>query len=534
MQDQPGSAPPSAWAAFAHLTAAKATRYRRILGAFADARRTYVVHLRPQDVAQALGEELGDGLALELAQLADWGNLTPSPDTTRVTSPEEFNSKRLLYALTRTGEAVETGLAAYAAVLARRAELQTVALEDIRTDLAVLIGLAEEDHVDAARATATLRSLEGVFASLADNAAAFMASLTRSIETATDGIEGFLTYKDGLIGYLQRFIGDLVLASGQIAAQLAVIEQLGRDRLLVAAAGRLAADAAPDGDRAAPDGNRAAPDGNRLALSDDGTGADAAEDRLAELQQQWEGLRRWFVGTTDRPSQADLLRARARAAIPDLLETVQTLHERQSGRSDRMADYLELARWFAEAPDDRARHRLWRVAFGLHPARHLGVDAETLDARTITDVAAATPWAQAPAVHVSPRLRRTTRYVKRGPARMADRADARASLARLLTAEFAELDAARRRLATGEPVRLSDLAVDEGTFPLLLRLLTDALAAAGPGGPATTTSSDGTMRLHLRPTGDGRLAHIRTATGTLVGHDHVLQVDDLSGGGDGG
>ena len=39
-----------------------------------------------------------------------------------------------------------------------------------------------------------------------------------------------------------------------------------------------------------------------------------------------------------------------------------------------------LARWFAEAPDDEAAHRLWRAAFGLCPARHLSVIGETADA----------------------------------------------------------------------------------------------------------------------------------------------------------
>ncbi len=41
------------------------------------------------------------------------------------------------------------------------------------------------------------------------------------------------------------------------------------------------------------------------------------------------------------------------------------------------------------------------------------------------------------------------------------------------------------------------------------------------------------MRLRLVPTGDGRLAHIRTGVGTLTGHDHVLQIDDLLGVADG-
>lgn len=509
------------WSGFAHLTATKADRYRRILTAFADARRNYVVHLRPQDVARQLGEAPTDGLIAELDQLADWGNLRPAPDTTRVTSVEEFTRRRMLYSLTRTGEAVEAGMAAYAGILARRAELQTVALEDIRTGLAVLIGLAEAEHVDAARAAATLRDLDTVFSSLADNAAAFMSSLTRSIDTAAEGEEGFLAYKDGLIGYLERFIGDLVVASGQIGGQMDTLEQLGIDRVLAAAAGRRAADTAPTGDATvASDHDTATP----LGQTDD-----VVADHQHRLGEEWEGLRRWFVGSPDGPSQAELLRARARAAIPDLLETVQTLHERRSGRSDRMADYLTLARWFAEAPDDRARHRLWRAAFGLHPSRHLGIDGETLDARAEHDVPATTRWADAPAVHVSARLRRTTRYARPGPSRIVDRSDARQALARQLSGERAEIAAARRRLASDGVVRLSDLLLDADTFPVLLSVLGQTLTSGRPGERVDTVSSDGTMRLVLEPTGDGRLAHIATPFGTLTGHDHLLQITELVG-----
>src|SRR5947209_13549139 len=40
------------------------------------------------------------------------------------------------------------------------------------------------------------------------------------------------------------------------------------------------------------------------------------------------------------------------------------IYDRRSGRSDRTADLRALARWFAEAEDDQAAHRLWRCAFG--------------------------------------------------------------------------------------------------------------------------------------------------------------------------
>src|SRR5690606_41957219 len=58
------------------------------------------------------------------------------------------------------------------------------------------------------------------------------------------------------------------------------------------------------------------------------------------------------------------------------------LHPFPTRRSSDLADFRTLARWFAQAPDDAARHRLWRVAFGLHSSRHLTVDADTLAERT--------------------------------------------------------------------------------------------------------------------------------------------------------
>lgn len=508
-----GADPGPSWTPFAHLAWPKAERYRRILRVFAEARQGFIVHLRPEDVAEALGEPADERLTEDLDKLAEAGNLRTTPDTSRVTRVEDFNRRRLLYALTREGEAVETALDNYAATLARRAELQAVALEDIRVGLRALIDLAEAAEPDPGRTAATLRDLEGVFQGLADNAAAFMASLSRSIDTAAEGVEGFLAYKDQLIGYLQRFIGDLVVASAEISASLRTLDELGIDRLLAAAATRQAADAAPGAEsEEAHDAQRA-----------------AEEAHLETWRSRWAGLRRWFLGGPNTPSQADLLRARARAAIPDLLEAVALLHERRAGHSDRTADFRTLARWFAEAPSETDAHRLWRVAFGLASARHLTVDGDTLDARRAEPVPASTSWLDAPRITVSARLRRTGSYQRRGPVRSTDRSAERAELARRLAAERAETAAARRRLATGRPTRLSELTLDADTFPLFLRILGDALAAARPGQPAETTTTDGSLRIRLDPAPDGRIAELRTPDGVLRGPDHLLEIIDDHG-----
>jgi len=88
----------------------------------------------------------------------------------------------------------------------------------------------------------------------------------------------------------------------------------------------------------------------------------------------------------------------ALSAIPRLLQAVSLLHERRAGRSDRAADFRRLALWFAEAPKHADAHRLWRAAFGLSPARHLAL--AVIDEK----ISANTPWREAPAVPVLPKL----------------------------------------------------------------------------------------------------------------------------------
>jgi uncharacterized protein (TIGR02677 family) len=490
---------------FAHATAPTSAAYRAALQVFAAAKTSFRVHLRPEDVVEAL-PAIGDPAAL-LTQLVAWGNLRADPDTSRVTTVEDFLRPRHLYSLTPAGEAAERALQAYDEALGRRAELQSVALSDIRD----LLGeLAVLDAADTGKVHRSLSALSGRFRGLADNASAFMGSVQRAVDLVDGDEQAFIAYKDRLVDYLQRFVRDLVVLSADIAERLDAIDP---GPLLAAAARHEAADAAPDG-------------------TDD---ADAAALRLAEWTSRWHGLTSWFVGDRGHPSQSSLLRDRARAAVPALLAAAATLHERRSGRSDRSADFRALARWFAEAESDADCHRLWRAVFGLSPARHLTVDAETLERRRERPVPPSTPWADAPPIDVAPRLRRTGSAERRGrPTAVEDRSAARRHLAELAATERAQVHAARRRFATGRPTRLSDLgALDPVEFRLLLGLLGDALAALHPGeGEVETTTSDGSLLLRLSRPAGGAVAEIRTADGVLRGPDCLLTVADLDGAGE--
>ncbi|WP_231329101.1 TIGR02677 family protein [Actinomadura graeca] len=507
----PGSG--AAWPQpFAHLSAPNAALYRDVLCSFARAKERFIVHLRPEDVAAESRRESDEQLAQALEKLVEWGNLRADADTGRVTSVEDFHRKRLLFQLTPAGHAAEQAIAFYEEAIGQRGVLQSVALADIADRLAALSALAGEDDPDPAKLHLLLLALADRFSSLADNAQAFMASLRRAIDFSDGDVEGFIEYKERLIEYINRFIADLANSGATIATLLNEVEARGHERLLGLVARREAADAAPSGADAAEAFGR----------------AEAAA--LESWRNRWRGLRDWFVsGGTDRPSQARLLRRSAVTAIKQLVDTVGLLNERRSGRSDRSADFRALARWFAEAPDEAATHRLWRAAFGLTSARHLTVTAVTVAAWE-QDAPQGVPWADAPPVRISPQLRRTGSYERRGkPNRVQDRSEMRRLLRERADREAAETAAARTRLRTDGPVRLSELGVlDARAFRLFLSLLGDALAVRLPGDTEVkAVTGDGSMEVRLSLVPHGGQVHIVTEDGVLSGPEHLIEITDL-------
>lgn len=503
----PAPLPASASALFSHITADKAALYRAIMQTFSAAKRQFRLHLRPDEVlaeSQWPGDERPsiENVQQALAQLVDWGNLQAQPDTARVATVEDFYRKRLLYRLTAGGEAVEAGLQVFVETLARRAELQSVALDDIRSQLVGLRELARQAPLDAAKIHGALRDLVHVFEGLANNAEAFMAGLSRTLELQRAEVAAVLSFKTRLIDYLQRFVGDLVLRSSQIAGHLRELQEF-EPQLLRIAAERDARDTAPGETDTAP-----------LVV----------DEKLAAWNERWQGLRRWFVPTAGSRSQAELLRSNALSAIPRLLQAVSLLNERRAGRSDRAADFRRLAFWFAETRTEGEAHRLWRAAFALSPARHLALDVPE------SRVSAGTPWRDAPPVAIHPKLREQGMLSTRGaPPRIVDRSAERAQLAERVAEEAAQTRAARLRLATGKESRLSQLGwLDAKSFRLFLSLLGDALTAQShPQETVERHTSDGSLLIRLVPLDEHSHAEIETEVGRFSGRDHSILIREV-------
>lgn len=489
---------------FRHVSAERSELYRGIMDVFSHAKRQFRLHLRPDEVRSELRCPDAALPSLEvvqaaLAQLTEWGNLTAQADTGRVASIEDFYRARFLYRLSESGEAVEAGMAAFAQALGRRAELQSVALEDILSRLEALLTLAGAEPLDDVKVHEALRDLTSVFSSLADNAQAFMAAVARTIDLQVAGASALMAYKKRLIDYLERFIGDLVVRSSQIAQHLLELAPHA-DVLLVAAAAREARDAVPGAGE---------------------TASDVLAHKLAAWRERWTGLCAWFRREGQAQSQAELLRARARSAIPQLLAALSELNDRRSGKSDRSADFRVLARWFAQCESNDAAHRLFRAAFALSPARHLSLCTPS------EHVGATTPWSEAAPVMIHPKLRERGTLSPRGaPPRVRDRSRERALLGQQLAAEQHALDAARQRFARGEPMLLSQLGkLDRHEFRVLLGLLGEALAAQRSADePVQRPSSDGLLMITLEPLGGDSHAVIETEEGVFRGRDHRLTV----------
>lgn len=510
-------------AAFNYVTADKAPLYRAVMKGFAEAKTHFVIHLRPEEVAERCGRG-GDEVRTALAQLVEWGNLLAQPDTARVGSVEEFYRARYLYHLSPAGEAAEAALTRFDELLGRRGALQAVALRDVRDALEALLGLAAEAAPDEGRVRAALLNVTRRFGDLADNAQRFMTEMGRTLDLRTIDRAAFIAYKELVKGYIERFVRDLVVLSADIAGRLEALEGAGIGALLAIAAAGEAEDIAPDPQPGpAPDAPAEAPPRDRYRQA------------LAEWHAHWEGLRAWFLGSDDHPSQAAVLRARARAAINQLLEAVVRLNERRLGRSDRAADFRTLARWFMECDSDADAHRLWRTAFGLAPCRHLAIDDDGRERRDRDPVPPSASWWEAPPLPLHPRLRDTGRYSRRGPAaQVQSRSGGRARLAQRLAAESEQAREARRRLATGAETTLSALGtLDEAAFRFLLQLLGEALSAArpprqpgAPPPPIRTVTGDGAVEIEMAPLGAESRAEIVTPIGTFAGRDYRVRFTD--------
>jgi len=461
---------------------------------FAEAKRQYVLRLRPEDVLDRARRH-SHGLDLEedpestLDQLVSWGNLKRTQDTARARSLAEFARRRSLYQLTPEGEAAQLAVEQVERSLGTTGSLQDFMLPAILDELRSLQSNLDRADPDTGVLLASLTNLFSQFASLANNASIFMGSLTDAIEAGDVAEDSFLIYKQAVLAYLDRFLSQLEQLAPEIRTAVEALETSGIERLVHLAA---SADEAPT-----PDG---------------------VTDRSPELLGRWEGLRGWFVGDPGQWPTLESLQAAARDAIIRLLAILQRLNDKHYRRIDRAADFIQLARWF-ESSSGPVAHRLWRTAFGLTSARHLSTTSPDEGA------VAGMSWWDAQPCEIAPRLRSTGRGERTGrTGAIEDHTATKHELAQRLARRRVKRRQALAAFASRSPLHLSQLGeLDEDSFDVLLEFLGRALGRSVTRG-RPVTSVDGSFRVTITVPRDAKRTSVLTPRGRLAGPDFELDV----------
>jgi uncharacterized protein (TIGR02677 family) len=477
--------------------------YLALMHAFAEAVERLETALTPDDVRTRLRstgrfcEPEDDDLRAALEQLRDWGLLDAVQNhTENYRTASEYERRNVQYFLTKRGEAAYAGVTHAMTVLASTGALQTAVLDAIADRLTGLAELLGDASASDRRVFTTLTELETHLEALRTNTAQFNSELQRLLRAEGADLATFHEVKAATVGYLQEFLTDLDQRIHAIATGIARVEDLGAEHLWQRAL--LGAELPPTG------------------------GKDVEAVWLGHRRTRWEGLRAWFAPADGCEPRADQLRDVARRAIITLLQALDRITESRRRSTSAIADFRELARWFALAPAEADLHRLWACAFGLGSARHAHLahaDPELVDSSH--------PWSRAAPVEISGLLRvsgRTERYTR--TAKVRDVAAVRRERTRRAAAERAELQAAWSMLDTGGPVRLSHLGrLDHDVFERLLDLLGRALGtAADTDGTRRGTTSDGRVEIVLRPGAQDAMARLHTPHGVFEGPDYEIEI----------
>jgi uncharacterized protein (TIGR02677 family) len=369
---------------------------------------------------------------------------------------------------------------------------------DIGQVLQELKELSEQSEPDAGKIHRNLLVLRARFEDLTATAQTLLDRLGGSTSLPVPDMRR-------LVDYGERFVAALVLSADNIRSTARDIEEAGLGRLLQAVSERSVRD-----------------------------GVDSTVENIAaacnQWHAQWQLFRDWFISQPGRPSEAEMLRERARATIPVLLRIITSINDRQIHRLDRSNDFRVLARWFAEAESDDDAHRLWRAVFGLCPARHLTINAATLDDYEAGSLSEDTSWLDAPPSQISIRPGHCGSSSQAVLSRIIDRSTEKERFAAALREDAERMLNAQSRFGTGRRMRLSELeCLEAGDFELFLDLLAEALSArVFPPEAVEILSADGCLKIKLEPTLDGRDARVVTADGTFSGPDHWISVERAS------
>ncbi|HUP75655.1 MAG TPA: TIGR02677 family protein [Acidimicrobiales bacterium] len=444
--------------------------YRSIMDVFAG---TFFSEFTPDEVAAQLASIDGDHdpsmVAERLESLRRWGNLTVSSSVGHPTSIADYYRRRNRYLITRAGQEVHTLVEG---VLTRVDEVRDVSTGRLRTMLDALRALdaADAAAVDGVALADLVREVFDPHQSFTSEITQFFAAINQWQSRYDLSADEFNFFAEVLVGYVAERLDEIERTSRPIGLLLTELEPK-LDTIIERANRGLAARV------------------EQAGLADSVTVTRAPGSTHAD----WEHLFGWFVTRPGRPSRIEKLGREAISAIRTLTLNLARLSRVGIDASSRRADFLRLARFFADATPENAP-LIAVAAFGLHATNHWGVRAED----GADPVSTATPWHDAPRALVPLSLRERGDTANRGRATPIPDRTAQTRLLRMRREQ--ELAASRRvdaELLDGPD--LQDRVLSSAAFARLQHALAQALRNL-PVNASGSSTIDGQLRCAIERT----------------------------------
>jgi uncharacterized protein (TIGR02677 family) len=493
----------------AFLVSPRTDVYQPIVRVLFVARQASRMALTSAQVAEELERREGvrfhalEHLDAYLGQLHRWRVVERAEQhAVEYSSLEEYYRGRVTWDLTDAAAQVSHFLETFTPDGDRPGSLGPERLRHVHGELAALAALLAASDPSAGRALQAFTNLGAAVDALRAGVMAYMSTLqaARSASGAVDETL-FVAYRNGVIEHLEDFRAARRRYARPI---LELIDRIEREGAL----GRLAA----------------------LAASAEGaydfrrSEREAREARERELMLVWRGVREWFVGGRGGESPWQRLSEELRGAIAWIAQAYRRLTEQAHSRVDAVAEFVALARLFAEQPTTRDCHAVATGALGLFGARHVAlVEPEP-------EITSGRSWLEVPdelLPDVPLHLRSPDKGAPRGrSAPLPDATAARARAARQRAEQRVLSERLLKRFAELGPTPLSDLPeLDVETFHALRQWLAAAIADPAPRGrPRRGRSPDGLARVTLTPSPTGGRTVLATALGTLETEDFTLEV----------
>jgi uncharacterized protein (TIGR02677 family) len=518
---EPAAGPERGRLLFRYLGGDEWREYRAILGVFAG---TCFAEFTPDEIADRLRPATAGDQAVDpgvvpdrLESLRRWGNLTLSTSVGNPSSLDDYYRRRNRYLITREGQEVHDLVEGVLQRVDEVRELQAGRLRDVLRALerlaaivrGGLAGVAPTELADAVRAVFDPHE------SFTIEITQFFAALNQwqsRYDLEPDQLQFFA---EVLVGYVSEQLAEIERAARPIARTIGELEPA-LDTLLGRLEGGLAS-----------------------RVDDAGLGERITVRRVAgSSRADWAHLASWFSAPPGRRSRLDELTRQALSAVRTLTANLTRLSGIGLGSASRRADFVRLARFLAAAPTVDDAHDLAAAAFGLGPARHLGLVSGDADDPAPTT----TPWAEAERAVVPVSLRQRGEVTNRGrPTPIRDRSTERELLRRNRERQAAaeRRTAAELLAACGDGGAVDGAQLSSAAFVRLRDLIGRTSHRAGAanersasdtnltclvrrrrGAVTTVTSPEGRLRLidldvRIVPLGTSDAA--RVAAGEVVG-----------------